>query len=67
MKSFTFDLNEPVKLVGSTESGKVIARAEYTNKGNQYLVRYRAADGRLVESWWDEDALASERPVRSAA
>lgn len=54
---FKIALDAPAALIASGESGTVIARAEYTNKQNQYLLRYQAADGRAVESWWDEDAL----------
>lgn len=47
-----------VSLDMSGERGIVIARAEYLHGENQYLVRYLAADGRQVESWWNESALA---------
>ena len=62
MDDFVFDNNEPVRLDGTTERGHIVGRADYANKCNQYLVRYTAADGRLIESWWDEDALVSEKP-----
>lgn len=57
-KTFRFELGQVVALVASGETGHVIARAEYTNAYNSYLVRYKAADGRQVESWWSEDALS---------
>lgn len=57
MSNWQFDLNQPVTLVASDEAGVVIARAEYANAANCYRVRYKAADGRQVEAWWDEDAL----------
>lgn len=54
---FIFGLLQNVKLIGSDEAGTVVGRAEYMNSRNYYYVRYRAADGRLIESWWAEDAL----------
>lgn len=39
------------------ESGKVVGRANYLNGQDQYLVRYRAGDGRMVQQWWDDNAL----------
>lgn len=39
------------------EIGKVVARAEYLNGQDKYLVRYKAGDHRMVETWWDNDAL----------
>ena len=56
-KTFQFELDDKVKLELSYETGMVIGRAEFTTKDPQYLVRYKAADGRLVETWWDEDAI----------
>ena len=41
----------------SGETGEIFGRAEYTTAENQYQVRYKAADGRQVESWWAESAL----------
>lgn len=55
---FKFELNQEVKIFRSEEHGVVIGRAEYANGLNNYLVRYVAADGRAVESWWQEDALS---------
>ncbi|MGX9980301.1 hypothetical protein [Methylobacterium fujisawaense] len=56
---FAFALGEPVSLVGSDECGTVIARAEYRESCRNYLVRYRAADGRLTEAWWSEAAITA--------
>ncbi|MCS0501419.1 hypothetical protein [Ancylobacter mangrovi] len=67
MKAFGFSLGEAVGLSASNEHGVVIARAEYVNRCPAYLVRYRAADGSMVEAWWDEDALVSLEETRSAA
>ena len=56
---FEFDMNTPVQVIISGETGLVIGRVEYMTCENRYLVRYRAADGRAVEDWWDESALQS--------
>lgn len=52
-----FELGEKVELVASNESGSVIGRAEYLASERSYLIRYMAADGRLVEQWWGESAI----------
>jgi hypothetical protein len=54
---FRFILDASVAIAVSGEQGTVIARAEYLNAENHYLVRYKAADGRAVEAWWGESAL----------
>lgn len=54
---FKFQLGKNVLIAASDEHGKVIGRAQYLNGQNNYLIRYKAADGRAVESWWGEDAL----------
>lgn len=54
---FRFALDQPVTLQSSEEEGIVIGRAEYVRDENQYLVAYKAADGRAVEAWWRESAL----------
>lgn len=53
-----FRLTDRVFIKESEEEGVVIGRASYVNSDNQYLVRYKAADGRCVENWWYEDALS---------
>lgn len=55
--SFKFELGSKVKITASDEVGDVIGRAEYSAASNTYLIRYKAGDGRAVESWWNEDAL----------
>ena len=52
-----FTLGQNVSISASGEAGQVIARAEYLAANNNYLVRYKAADGRAVEEWWTEEAL----------
>ena len=58
MKKWTFELKQIVKLVESGESGTVVGRAEYSHStACNYLVRYKAGDGRQVETWWTETAI----------
>lgn len=56
--SFKFNLGDKVAVEVSGETGEVLGRAEYTTGANNYFVRYKSADGRAVETWWQEDALA---------
>lgn len=56
-KHFDFHMGQIVSLIGSGETGKVVARAEYATSEDSYLVRYKARDGRLVECWWGASAL----------
>lgn len=57
MNSFEFNLDQQVAMRFSNEVGVVIGRAEYVTSENQYLVRYKAADGRQVEAWWGASAI----------
>ena len=57
-KTFAHELNATVTIAASGERGTVIARAEYLESTPNYLIRYKAADGRAVESWWSGSALA---------
>ncbi len=59
MGNFKFKIGERVKLTESDEAGRVIGRAEYDYSENNYLLRYRAGDGRQIESWWGESALTA--------
>lgn len=52
-----YQLNQIVKLVSSEETGTIVGRAEYVSNENSYLVRYKAGDGRQVETWWSESAI----------
>lgn len=58
MRTFAFQLQESVAIAVSGERGTIVGRAEYTNQSPQYLIRYKTADGRAIESWWAQDALA---------
>ena len=57
MNLLKFNLGQEVIITASEETGKVIARAEYCNCAPTYRIRYKQADGKAVEMWWDEDAL----------
>jgi hypothetical protein len=56
---FKFPLSAEVRIATSDEAGEIIGRAEYTTSEPSYLLRYKSTDGRAVESWWGESALAS--------
>jgi len=55
--NFRFSFKSKVQIVQSGEEGIVTARAEFCNGESEYLVRYKAADGRAVEQWWKDSAL----------
>ena len=57
MSDWEYNLEQAVILKFSREVGVVIGRAEYMSMEDQYLIRYKAADGRQVEAWWGADAL----------
>ena len=57
MNSWEYNLGQAVILKFSREVGGVIGRAEYMNMEDQYLIRYKAADGRQVEAWWGASAI----------
>ncbi|MFM0243824.1 hypothetical protein [Paraburkholderia sediminicola] len=57
--AFKFNLGDAAKIVASDEAGEVVARAEYASNENSYLLRYKSADGRAVESWWGESAVSA--------
>lgn len=61
MSNFKFELSETVKLKHSGETGEVRGRGEYVDGESSYLIAYKAADGRQVQSWWDE-ALIEKTP-----
>lgn len=58
MNPFEFAIGQHVTITASGERGEVIGRAEYKTSENAYLIRYKAADDRAVESWWGESALS---------
>lgn len=58
-----YQLTELLTIAASGEEGQCIGIAVYTNRQTNYLIRYKAADGRAVEAWWDEDALRGSDEV----
>lgn len=60
MNTFQFNLGGKVTIKTSGESGEIIGRADYKSHCNSYMLRYKAADGRAVEGWWEEDSLQIE-------
>lgn len=60
MGDIQFNLHDRVVITESGEAGQVIGRAQYANAEPGYLIRYKAADGRAVESWWTQGALTRE-------
>jgi hypothetical protein len=56
---FKFSLTQQLQVSVSGEQGECIARSEHAAADPQYLLRYRAADGRAVEAWWTERALSA--------
>lgn len=63
---FKFKLTQQLLVSVSAEQGECIARSEHAAAEPQYLLRYRAADGRAVEAWWTEGALAAVAQVSTA-
>lgn len=57
MNAFLFSLHQVVTITETGETGTVHARSESTTSEPQYLVRYKAADGRATEAWWSQNAL----------
>lgn len=60
--SFKHILGQVVFVTISGEVGHVKARAEYNSGPNQYLIHYLAADGRAVDSWFEEGELSPVEP-----
>ena len=54
---FKFNHGDKVQIVASGETGEVIGRADYKTAEDNYYLRYKAADGRAVEAWWQVDAI----------
>lgn len=63
---FKFKLTQQLQVSVSGEQGECIARSEHAAAEPQYLLRYRAADGRAVEAWWTECALSAVAEVSTA-
>ena len=55
--SFKYLLGAVVEVGVSGEVGHVKGRAQYTGHMDGYLIHYQAADGRAVDSWFDENEI----------
>lgn len=55
---FKYEIGQSVKLALTDEAGIVTGRAQYQSQAPQYLVLYKAGDGRQVESWLSDYALS---------
>ena len=67
MDKFKFQLGATVVIGVSGEAGVVIGRAEYQHSENSYYVRYKGADGRAFECWWQESALDANEHTQGVA
>lgn len=55
--AFKYKLKQEVTIIVSGEVGEIIGRAEYVTGEKTYSIRYKAADGRAVEQWWNQVAI----------
>lgn len=65
MDGFKFRIGNRVYL-SHEEKGEVIGRAEFANSENSYFIKYKAADGRMVEAWWGESACYNFHELEEA-
>ncbi|MFO6427068.1 hypothetical protein ACLBOM_21375 [Escherichia coli] len=61
---FKFELSQLVEMRISDEWGEVKARAQYADGENQYLIHYKAADGRATTEWFGESMLEATEDDR---
>nr|DAW36423.1 MAG TPA: hypothetical protein [Caudoviricetes sp.] len=61
---FKFELSQLVEMRISDEWGEVKARAQYADGENQYLIHYKAADGRATTAWFGESMLGATEDDR---
>ncbi|EFC5393341.1 hypothetical protein CQ979_003191 [Escherichia coli] len=61
---FKFELSQLVEMRISDEWGEVKARAQYADGENQYLLHYKAADGRATTEWFGESMLEATEDDR---
>ena len=54
---FKFQLSQSVVVAASGEAGYIKSRAESVSHVNQYLIHYKAAGGRAIDAWFDENDL----------
>ncbi|SPZ24043.1 Uncharacterised protein [Providencia rettgeri] len=55
---FKHELGQVVQVTISGEEGHIKGRAEYQNDTNQYYVHYLSADGRAMNSWFEEGEIS---------
>ncbi len=56
-----YEIGDKVMITVSGEVGIVIGVAFYAYMDPQVLLRYKSADGRAVEQWWDMNAIEAVR------
>lgn len=61
---FKFPLGLKVKVCASGEIGHIKGTAAFSDSCNQYLVHYKAADGRAVDGWFNESELVNGLNMR---
>ncbi|ELN1222451.1 hypothetical protein RY692_000888 [Escherichia coli] len=61
---FKFELSQLVEMRISDEWGEVKTRAQYADGENQYLIHYKAADGRATTEWFGESMLEATEADR---
>ncbi|HAJ5472307.1 TPA: hypothetical protein NRN43_000588 [Escherichia coli] len=61
---FKFELSQLVEVRISDEWGEVRGRAQYAGSENQYLIHYKAADGRAMTEWFGESMLEATEDGR---
>lgn len=61
---FKFELSQLVEMRISDEWGEIKARAQYADGENQYLIHYKAADGRATTEWFGESMLEATEDKR---
>lgn len=59
-----FKLGQQVQIKVSSEVGEVVGHAEYLATENTYYLRYKSADGRAVQAWWDDRLPALQKMRR---
>ena len=57
-KTFFYELGEAVEITVSGETGIVTGRTDNINQDDQFLIHYKANDGRAVSEWYYASQLA---------
>lgn len=53
-------LGRSAKILCSGERGQIVGHAFFLAQEPQYLIRYKAADGRATEQWWNVSAVSTD-------